>query len=675
MDKLRQKYNIISLNFADAKPPTIKEERNKEYICFGTERDYRNNYPQYLLDLYNRSAKHRALVDGKVDFINGRGWSVDQSANVTNQAMAQAKLFIASPNPDETLNKLSRQINFDDVLYGGYYLELIWSKDSTQIAEVNYIDFRYVRTNADKSMFYITEDWSSRKPEGNDDYEMIPAFNVNEKGGKQILAVDNSNSKSVYPLPTYLPAVPMIEADFELSQFDLSAIRRGFTPTMMLSFNNGIPTDEEAEELERMIEDKFSGTSNAGKFLLNFSDSKDRSVEVQPITPSNISDMYQVLEKRIDSTLLVAHRVINPILFGWKEGQNGLSNNADEMRIAQAAYQSRYATPKQEQQEMVFNSIISVNGLPRILEIKPLEPIGAQLDTATMIANLTQEEIRQMMGFEVLEGAANPVAEAIGMISPLVATKVLDNMSVAEIRALVGLPDIGEVRRTTTTTTSEFANEDEIESTILSHFESCGVDESDYEILSVKELKCTSIEDFLIEDDNAQKQLHKFAAIPNLSATDMAILEQVQNNPNASIKDLSRALKLPDDVVNDSLLKLQQAGALNIVTDANGLIERQVTKDGEDTVAEIAKSQLSIAYRYALRSDAPALKGRSRNFCISMMAQRKLYSRQEIDTELSNGMGLSVFNYRGGYYSNPNTGRTTAWCRHIWQQTIIRKKQ
>ena len=100
--------------------------------------------------------------------------------------------------------------------------------------------------------------------------------------------------------------------------------------------------------------------------------------------------------------------------------------------------------------------------------------------------------------------------------------------------------------------TSQFETQSdrEIESTILSHFESCGVDESDYEILSVKELKCTSIEDFLIEDDNAQKQLHKFAAIPNLSATDMAILEQVQNNPNASIKDLSRALKLPDDVVH-----------------------------------------------------------------------------------------------------------------------------
>lgn len=632
MDKLRQKYNIISLNFADAKPPTIKEERNKEYICFGTERDYRNNYPQYLLDLYNRSAKHRALVDGKVDFINGRGWVVDQSANVTNQSMAQAKLFIASPNPDETLNKLSRQINFDDVLYGGYYLELIWSKDSTQIAEVNYIDFRYVRTNADKSMFYITEDWSNRKPEGNDDYEMIPAFNVNEKGGKQILAVDNSNSKTVYPLPTYLPAVPMIEADFELAQFDLSAIQRGFTPTMMLSFNNGIPTDEEAEELERMIEDKFSGTDNAGKFLLNFSDSKDRSVEVQPITPSNISDMYQVLEKRIDSTLLVAHRVINPILFGWKEGQNGLSNNAQEMAFAQSAYQNRYATPKQEQQEMVFNSIISVNGLPRILEIIPIEAITEQLELAQIIPHLTQNEIREMAGFEPLGNS---------------------------------------------TSQFETQSDREIESTILSHFESCGVDESDYEILSVKELKCTSIEDFLIEDDNAQKQLHKFAAIPNLSATDMAILEQVQNNPNASIKDLSRALKLPDDVVSDSLLKLQEAGALNIVTDANGLVERQVTQDGEDTVAEIAKSQLSIAYRYALRSDAPALKGRSRNFCISMMAQRKLYSREQITnlTNLNaNGMGLDVFNYRGGWYNNPNC-RKTPWCRHIWQQTIIRKKQ
>ena len=95
----------------------------------------------------------------------------------------------------------------------------------------------------------------------------------------------------------------------------------------------------------------------------------------------------------------------------------------------------------------------------------------------------------------------------------------------------------------------------------------------------------------------------------------------------------------------------------------------------KNIILEHEQPENTIAYRYALRSDAPALKGPSRNFCISMMAQRKLYSRQEIDTKLSNGMGLPVFNYRGGYYKNPTTSRTTPWCRHIWQQTIIRKKQ
>jgi hypothetical protein len=593
------------------------------------QREYRNNYPQYLLDLYNRSSKHRALVDGKVEFLTGRGWKVDAHTNVTNQAVAQAKTFIASPNPDETLNRLNYLTNFDDVLYGGYYLEIIWSKDKESIAEVNYLDFRYIRTNADKTMYYFTSDWTSRKPEGNEDWEVIPPFDVNERGGKQVLAVDCSNSKEVYPLPSYLPAVPMIEADYELANFDLANIKNQFVPSFMISFNNGIPTDEEADILEKQIEEKFSGTDNAGRFILNFSDAKDRSAEITPITPSNLDKQYTILEQRIDSTLTIGHRVINPILFGWASEGTGFSNNADEMRVAMDSYQNRYATPKQEDKEQLFNSILLVNGVPGILEIKPLEPVIAQISLQEVLPHLTQDEIREMAGYEPLGN-----------------------------------------------TDSQFKtqNDKDIESIILDHFSNCGMDEDEFEIVSFRELECESIEEFLIEDDKAQQGLIKFAAIPGLTDTDLAVMQQLENNPDASIKDIARALQITDDEVAKALSRLQVAGAIAIA-EQDGIIRREVTQDGLDTIIEEAvEPQLTVVYKYALRSDAPALKTRSRNFCIRLMAERKLYTRDEISNTLNNGMGLDPFRYRGGWYHNPNTDRNTKWCRHIWQQAIVRRK-
>ena len=629
MDNLKNKYNVIALDFSMSKPPEIKEEKNKDYVCFGTERQYRNNYPQYLLDLYNRSSKHRALVDGKVEFLTGRGWKVDSKANVTNQAIAQAKAFMSAPNPDETLNRLNYLTNFDDVLYGGYYLEIIWSNDKKSIAEVNYMDFRYIRTNEDKSYFYFTTDWTQRRPDNNEDWEVIPAFDVNNRGGKQILAVDCSNSKEVYPLPSYLPAVPLIEADYELANFDLNNIKNQFQPAFFISMNNGIPTDEECEQLERQIIEKFSGSDNPGKFILNFSDSKDRSAEITPITPSNLDKQYQVLEERIDNSLLVAHRVINPILFGWKQGNNGFSNNADEMRVAMDSYQHRYATPKQEDKEDLFNSILMVNGVPGILKIKPLEPVMEKLTLTEILPHLTQDEIREIGGFEPL-GSED-----------------------AQFKT---------------------QNDKDAESKILTHFQSCGLDEDDFEILSVKELQCTSIEEFLLEDEKAQSELHKFAVIPDLTPTDLEVIQQLQNNPNASIQDLARALDISEDEVARTLSKLERVGAIQ-VQERNGIIEREVTRDGVDTIVEEeVVPQLMVMYKYSLRANLPPLKTKSRRFCIDLMAQRKLYSRNEING-LSNGMGLDVFRYRGGYYRNPRTERTTPWCRHIWQQTIVRRKQ
>ena len=73
-----------------------------------------------------------------------------------------------------------------------------------------------------------------------------------------------------------------------------------------------------------------------------------------------------------------------------------------------------------------------------------------------------------------------------------------------------------------------------------------------------------------------------------------------------------------------------------------------------------------IRYKYDLRVgiDGPKIlpNGRTRDFCEIILNADRYYTRNDINT-MSNGFGLSVFEYAGGYYHNPDTGVTTPYCR------------
>ena len=103
--------NLVILRFAEAKQPEYRERKNQGYIEFGEK----NDYPNYLLSLYNKSAKHNAIVRGKVNYITGNGWA-------TKETDPEADLFIKGPNPYESLNDLTRKVSIDIEVFGGAYL-------------------------------------------------------------------------------------------------------------------------------------------------------------------------------------------------------------------------------------------------------------------------------------------------------------------------------------------------------------------------------------------------------------------------------------------------------------------------------------------------------------------------------------------------------------------------
>jgi|LakMenE01Jun11ns_1017448.scaffolds.fasta_scaffold9952498_2 hypothetical protein len=82
-------------------------------------------------------------------------------------------------------------------------------------------------------------------------------------------------------------------------------------------------------------------------------------------------------------------------------------------------------------------------------------------------------------------------------------------------------------------------------------------------------------------------------------------------------------------------------------------------------------------YTYEEIAGIPAAKSGSRPFCSQLRSTpTRMYSLEEISslstTHLSD-MGLpdDVFQYRGGFYRNPETDITTAGCRHFWKVNIV----
>ena len=66
---------------------------------------------------------------------------------------------------------------------------------------------------------------------------------------------------------------------------------------MLINFNNGVPSDEERELIERKIIDKFSGSSNSGKFILAFNDNADTQASIEPVQLSDASQQYEFLSE------------------------------------------------------------------------------------------------------------------------------------------------------------------------------------------------------------------------------------------------------------------------------------------------------------------------------------------------------------------------------------------
>jgi len=61
------------------------------------------------------------------------------------------------------LTEVLRKTSTDVELFGGAFLEVIWSESGENIAEVYHVDYTKIRTNADNTQFWYSENWLDKR--------------------------------------------------------------------------------------------------------------------------------------------------------------------------------------------------------------------------------------------------------------------------------------------------------------------------------------------------------------------------------------------------------------------------------------------------------------------------------------------------------------------------------
>jgi DNA-binding Lrp family transcriptional regulator len=659
--------DLVILNFQEARQPEYREKRGKGYIEFGEK----NDYPNYLLALYNKSAKHNAIVKGKVNYIIGNGWKSDEADPIAEQ-------FIAQPNQFESLNDLTRKVSIDIEIFGGAYLEVIWSVTGGQLTDVLHIDYTKIRSNTDNTQFWYKKDWNERKD------ELIPmmAFNTKVRQGKQILYIKEYRpGLDTYALPGYMGALNYIESDIEVSRHVLGNAQTGFSASKLITLPNGEPSPDEKRNIERRFTDRFSG-SDGKKFILSFTTDPARKPIIEDLGASDITkENFTNVDLIIQNNLFAGHQITSPSLFGIAEpGQLG---SRTQIRDSYEIFKNTYVNDKQQFLEAIFTQLATLKGATSEISIIPVEPIGFELSeqallqiapkewllekagidiskfqpTAATQPSINQEQIEVNDNLKNLSGRQYQHLMRVirqfsqGKISKEIAVTMLKSglgMTDAEVNAMLGIDD--------DPMTEDFSFSALDEDTVIGLFREVGEPKGDYNIIQSKAV--FSSRDAFAEGDLIDKTLDK------------QILALIDKDRKISIDDIASAVRKTREVVQGRLSYLVESGAINYDPKIE---ERKLTKPLSKLVDDMDVTTFEVKYSYEWKPIVPSSERDtaahpSRTFCRKLISEDRLWSRSGIEM-LSARLGYSVFDRGGGWWGDSPS------CRHEWRRNVVIKKK
>lgn len=294
-------------------PDVIDKKTSKKYINWGED----NKLPNYLWDNYLSCSNLQSIVNTISDFVIGEG----VEDNFTQK---------------EFNDNIQKWVT-DYILFGGFAVECIRNKTGV-IVQANYVNVMNVRVDEELTTAYLSNNWGSWS--GKNIIE-LPLYDDKEKQPHFIYYFRGNITRNINPVPMYIASLKSIEILNNVKNFHLNNLTNGFTASTLINLNDGNIKTKELKEIKQQLEEKFTGSSNAGKFILINGGDKDHEATVARLDADNFGDLYKALTESSVNDLFVAFR-INPMLVGVNV-QTGFSK--EEFENAFALYNSTVITP------------------------------------------------------------------------------------------------------------------------------------------------------------------------------------------------------------------------------------------------------------------------------------------------------------------------------------------
>jgi DNA-binding Lrp family transcriptional regulator len=665
-------YRHIVLNFDTAKQPKFEEKKSKGWIEFGDD----NNYPKYLLSLYNESPKHGAIVKSKSQYIYGKGFEVAGVANSIG----------------ETWNDILKKAVKDDELYRGYYLQIIYNR-AKQVSDVFHIDFQKVRISKDCRKFYVKNDWTDFKEKPRE----YPAFDPSNPVGSQIFYFKEYNPWSeVYPLPAYYQGLNMIEADIQVSRHILGMANRQFTASKLIQLNNGDPIGEENKgEVERSLLKKFTG-HNGQQVVIMFNKSKENAAEIVDLgTTSLTKEDFTNVNNLIQQEIFACHQITSSSLFGI--ATPGALGERSALRDAYEIWNNTYCAYRQDEFNTTFTKLRNIKGEQGEFTIRTVEPLKFEFTEGIMSANLTQDEIREIMGREPLQPqqtTSDGQAAQVSTPAPMGANDALRNLTgrqyqnVMRIVRNFGNGKLNKEQATLMLKSGYGLSDDEVNAFL-------GVDDdpiTDDEINKFNDQEDDRIyEGFntLGDDMDSYEILGSMPmgfADDSITQLEANILNILESDKRAEPVGIAAALKVSVPDVEAALKSLENRKIISTREKAVGednIYERKILKPQSELKGKEPKEVSEVFIRYTYEWRVKGSLDTSRVLCVrlyNLSAHRdnpaaggRTWSMTDIQN-LSLKLGYSVLDRCGGWYTEPD-GTRSPQCRHEWVANIVTKKK
>ena len=330
---------IEVFNLSEYKRPEIKETGSKDYVLNGNK----NEFYYDVIAGYQNSTTNAAIIDSYAQMVFGLGLNQDIT--------------------DKLSKRDQRNIVLDFILFGESAIEV--QKKAKKVVKAYHIPKQKVAPNKQEEgeikWYWFCEDFRQTYKYNP---KRFPAFGYGSGNENEIAVIRKYQiGQFYYSNPTYLAALPYIKLEEELANYFVNHIQNGFSAGHIINMNGGEPSgDETAEEVSQKIINKLTGSTNAGKVIVSFNDTKENATTVEAVEISDAHQQYSYLVEVAQDKICIAHKVVSGAILGINKA-TGFSSNAEQIETAFNETMLSVIQPIQEILLDGFETIFGLSGL------------------------------------------------------------------------------------------------------------------------------------------------------------------------------------------------------------------------------------------------------------------------------------------------------------------------